>query len=130
MTPDSDSPLQASDFDELDAILVDLASRDDAVPPWEFLEGAMAALICTRRPIEASEWMPALLGTGPLPTVPHGDGTHFPSTDRYERQRWVRGTGNINECRTTVRRDLPLDRCCRSACECNSEAGIIASTDR
>ena len=85
MTPDSDSPLQASDFDELDAILVDLASRDDAVPPWEFLEGAMAALICTRRPIEASEWMPALLGTGPLPTVPHGDGTHFPSTDRYER---------------------------------------------
>lgn len=97
MTPDSDSPLQASDFDELDAILVDLASRDDAVPPWEFLEGAMAALICTRRPIEASEWMPALLGTGPLPTVPHGDGTHFPSTERYERfmALWARREAEV-----------------------------------
>lgn len=50
------------DFDALDAILDDLRTRLDEVPQWEFCEGFMAALICCRRTIPASEYMGALLG--------------------------------------------------------------------
>jgi uncharacterized protein len=49
-------------FDELDAILDDLRSRYDETPQWEFCEGFMAALICSRRAIPASEYLPVLLG--------------------------------------------------------------------
>lgn len=85
MTTDSDSALQASDFDELDAILDELAALGGDVPPWEYLDGALTALVCTRRPVPPAEWLPVLLGTGPLPTVPHPEGVHFPNTARYER---------------------------------------------
>ena len=77
--------LDHDDYDALDAILDDLRTRGDEVPQWEFCEGAMAALLCTRRPIEAAEWLPVLLGTGPLPTAPQEDGTHFGNTAQYER---------------------------------------------
>ena len=49
-------------FDELDAILDDLRSRYEETPQWEFCEGFMAALICSRRAIPASEYLPVLLG--------------------------------------------------------------------
>ena len=49
------------EFDELDAILQDLRTRNDETPQWEFCEGFMAALICCRRVIGASEYLPALL---------------------------------------------------------------------
>lgn len=65
VTPsDLDRPLQAEDFDTLDAILDDLRTRDDEVPQWEFCEGALAALLCTRRLIMPSEYLPVLLGEG------------------------------------------------------------------
>jgi uncharacterized protein len=54
--------LKTVDFDELDTILDDLRSRDDETPQWEFCEGFMAALICCRRVIHASEYLPVLLG--------------------------------------------------------------------
>ncbi len=80
------TPLEASDFDALEDILDDLRTRGDEVPQWEFCEGALAALLCTRRAIDAKEWMPVLLGTGPLPTAPQDDGgTHFANTAQYER---------------------------------------------
>ncbi len=56
------TPLDSADYDALEDILDDLRSRREDVPQWEFLEGAMAALICTRRLIMPSEYLPALLG--------------------------------------------------------------------
>ena len=53
--------LTAEDFDALDDILTDLRSRSDEVPQWEFCEGFIAALICCRRLIMPSEYLPVLL---------------------------------------------------------------------
>jgi uncharacterized protein len=61
-TPTDLSPLDGPDFDALEDILDDLRSRGEDVPQWEFLEGAMAALLCTRRLILPSEYLPVLLG--------------------------------------------------------------------
>ena len=49
------------DFDQLDTLLDDLRTRFDETPEWEFCEGFMAALICCRRVIHASEYLPVLL---------------------------------------------------------------------
>jgi uncharacterized protein len=49
------------EFDELDAILDELRTRNGETPQWEFCEGFMAALICCRRVIEFSEYLPELL---------------------------------------------------------------------
>jgi len=83
-TPDP-TPLQPEDFDALDAILDDLRTRDEEVPQWEFMEGALAALVCTRRAIEPAEWLPVLLGTADLPTLPQSEGTWFANTAQHER---------------------------------------------
>jgi uncharacterized protein len=55
------APLPPEAFDELDAILDDLRSRYDETPQWEFCEGFMAAVICSRRPIGADEYLSVLL---------------------------------------------------------------------
>ena len=60
------------EFDELDAILTDLRTRNDETPQWEFCEGFMAALICSRRTIHSAEYLPVLLGFDPA---------HPPTTD-------------------------------------------------
>ncbi|MEO6971906.1 MAG: UPF0149 family protein [Rhodoferax sp.] len=62
--PDAGAALDSQAFDELDALLDELRTRNDETPQWEFCEGFMAALICCRRPIAASEYLPVLLGTG------------------------------------------------------------------
>jgi len=54
--------MTSDDFDALDVILDDLRTRDDETPQWEFCEGFMAALICCRRLIPPSEYLPELLG--------------------------------------------------------------------
>ena len=56
--------MSAAEFDELDGILDDLRSRHDETPQWEFCEGMMAALICCRRVIAPSEYLPVLLDIG------------------------------------------------------------------
>jgi len=58
-------PLGPQAFDELDAILDELRSRDEEVPQWEFCEGYMAALVCCRRAIPVDEYLPVLLGCEP-----------------------------------------------------------------
>ena len=64
--PDTrDGEMQPGEFDELDAILEDLRTRNDETPQWEFCEGFMAALICCRRVIGASEYLPELLDIDP-----------------------------------------------------------------
>ena len=57
------------EFDEIDAILDEMRTRFEETPQWEFCEGFMAALICCRRPIAPSEYLPVLLGIG------NGEGT-------------------------------------------------------
>lgn len=65
MNPKTDTPsLAPEDFDALDAILDDLRTRFDETPQWEFCEGFMAALVVSRRPIPASEYLPVLLDIG------------------------------------------------------------------
>jgi len=51
-------------FEEIDAILDDMRQRFDETPQWEFCEGFMAALVCCRRAIAASEYFDVLLAVG------------------------------------------------------------------
>ena len=60
-------PLGPDDFDALDRALDAMREHDEEIPQWEFCEGFMAALICTRRVIEPSEYWPVLLGDGFVP---------------------------------------------------------------
>lgn len=85
--PDAAGPLDAPAFDELDAILDELRARNDETPQWEFCEGFMAALICCRRPIAASEYLPVLLGTDEAPV---GDAAADGSfADAAQQQRFM-----------------------------------------
>jgi uncharacterized protein len=63
--------LEAEDFDEIDAILDEMRSRYDETPQWEFCEGFMAAVICSRRTITASEYLQALLGVEDVVALAH-----------------------------------------------------------
>lgn len=112
MTPDSPDALQGTDFDELDQILDGLATQGGDVPPWEYLDGALAALVCTRRPVPPTEWLPILLGTGPLPTVPVPEGVHFPSTAVYERflALWTRREAEVRTALGTEVKSLDDER--------------------
>ena len=86
--------LEAEAFDELDLILDDLRTRLDETPQWEFCEGFMAALVCSRRPISAAEYIPVLLDTPAEGEAPAPDGGSFASAGQRERflqlwkQRW------------------------------------------
>ena len=55
-------PLGAEDFDAQDAVLDALREHDDEIPQWEFCEGFLAALICSRRRIAPDDYWPVLLG--------------------------------------------------------------------
>lgn len=60
----ANEPLSPEEFDEIDAILDELRTRYDETPQWEFCEGFIAALICCRRVIMPSEYLPVLLAIG------------------------------------------------------------------
>jgi len=62
-----DEPLGPDDFDALDNALDAMRDADDETPQWEFCEGFMTALICTRRTIAPAEYWPVLLGDGFAP---------------------------------------------------------------
>ena len=63
MTAAADTtPLGPDDFDAQDAELDDLREHDDEIPQWEFCEGFLAALACTRRAIAPAEYWPVVLG--------------------------------------------------------------------
>lgn len=70
------------DFEALDNILDDLRNRIDEVPQWEFCEGFIAALICCRRDIPASEYFGALMGADDGGAF---DATLFASAEQYEQ---------------------------------------------
>jgi uncharacterized protein len=60
-SPDT-APLTPDDFDAQDAELDLLREHDEEIPQWEFCEGFLAALVCSRRAIAPGEYWPVLLG--------------------------------------------------------------------
>ena len=90
-----DSFLEVEAFDELDAILDELRTRYDETPQWEFCEGFMAAVICTRRVIPVAEYLSALLGTPDQGQAPEPDAGSFLDAAQQARfmalwhQRWA-----------------------------------------
>jgi uncharacterized protein len=80
--PDTDTPLGPEDFDAQDAELDALREHDEEIPQWEFCEGFLAALVCSRRTIAPDEYWPVLLGDGFRPA------THMEFVWRW-RRRWA-----------------------------------------
>ena len=86
--------METEAFDELDAILDDLRGRFDETPQWEFCEGFMAAVICSRRPIPVGEYLPMLLGMPEGGEAPDEDSGSFASEEQEAHflalwnQRW------------------------------------------
>jgi uncharacterized protein len=91
-TPDSIATgMSGEDFDALDDILDDLRTRYDETPQWEFCEGFMAALICCRRLIMPSEYLPVLLATegdGEEPAGAFADDAQFERFMTLWTRRW------------------------------------------
>ncbi|QNP50275.1 UPF0149 family protein [Diaphorobacter aerolatus] len=56
--------LSSEALDELDAVLEDVRERSEETPQWEFCDGFLTALVCTRRTVPVTEWLPMLLGSG------------------------------------------------------------------
>jgi uncharacterized protein len=95
--------VSADEFDEIDAILDELRTRDDETPQWEFCEGFMAALICCRRPIPPAEYLPVLLGNG----AEDSDG-EVSFADAVQQQRFMElWTRRWNEVVTAL--DTPIE---------------------
>ena len=94
VTPMDTPWMEVEAFDELDAILDDLRSRYDETPQWEFCEGFMAAVICSRRPIAQDEYLSVLLGTAAEGEVADDESGSFASDAQQGRfltlwnQRW------------------------------------------
>lgn len=65
--------LSADELQELDDLLDDLRQRAEEIPQWEFCDGFLTALVCTRRPIPAAEYLPMLLGDGAALDVAEGE---------------------------------------------------------
>jgi len=82
-----DQPLTVDDFEALDVILDDLRQQDDEVPQWEFCEGALAALLCTRRLILPSEFLPVLIGVSDDAQPGEEGGARF--ADAAQAQRFL-----------------------------------------
>ena len=78
-TPELDAPaagapaLGADELNALDELLDDLRARSEEVPQWEFCDGFLTALVCTRRAIPPGEYLPMLLGDGEIVDVAPGE---------------------------------------------------------
>lgn len=80
--PHTIASLTPEDFDAQDEVLDALRAQDDEVPLWEFCEGFLAALVCTRRSIGPDEYWPVLLGDSFRPMA------HMEFVERWLR-RWA-----------------------------------------
>jgi uncharacterized protein len=81
-SPPDPKPLGPDDFDAQDAELDALREHNEEIPQWEFCEGFLAALVCSRRPIAPEEYWPVLLGDGFNPVA------HMEFVWRW-RRRWA-----------------------------------------
>ena len=70
--------LSAEDMEALDDILDDLRTRNDETPQWEFCDGFLTALVCSRRAVPLAEWLPMLLGEGDEAELELGEGQTLP----------------------------------------------------
>jgi uncharacterized protein len=75
-------PLTADDYDAQDAELDILREQDEEIPQWEFCEGFLAALVCSRRDVPPEEYWPVLLGEAFSPM------SHMEFVWRW-RRRWA-----------------------------------------
>ncbi|MDF1486111.1 UPF0149 family protein [Ramlibacter sp. H39-3-26] len=62
-TPPAGGQLGPDDFDTLDALLDAMRADDVETPEWEFCEGFLAALVCSRRAIAPEEYWPVLFNS-------------------------------------------------------------------
>jgi uncharacterized protein len=76
------APLGPDDFDAQDDVLDALRQDNEEIPQWEFCEGFLAALVCSRRPVPPEEYWPVLLGDGFKPMA------HMEFVARWKR-RWA-----------------------------------------
>ena len=90
------APLSPEEFDEMDAILDDLRTRYDETPHLEFCEGFMAALICCRRLILPSEFVPVLLAVGVNGEVDEGSFADDAQLSRF-MALWTRRWNEVSE---------------------------------
>ena len=74
--------LSNEDLQELDELLDSLRARSEEVPQWEFCDGFLTAVVCTRRAITVGEWLPMLLGDGEDLQV--ADGQPLPKLEVFE----------------------------------------------
>lgn len=56
--------LNETALQELDDLLAELRENHEEIPQWEFCDGFLTAVACTRRPIGVHEWLSMLLGDG------------------------------------------------------------------
>ena len=70
---DLEPALDADRLEELDDLLDDLRTRGEEIPQWEFCDGFLTALVCTRRAIAPAEYLPMLLGDGTSLEVAPGE---------------------------------------------------------
>ncbi len=67
-TPSDDNPsadlddVTSATLDTLEDVLDAVRERHPDTPQWEFCEGALTALLCTRRAVGEDEWLPFLFG--------------------------------------------------------------------
>ena len=73
--------LSNEELQELDELLDSLRERSEEVPQWEFCDGFLTAVVCTRRPIPVGEWLPMLLGDGEALDV--ADGQPLPQLEVF-----------------------------------------------
>jgi uncharacterized protein len=106
-------PLEPEAFDELDAILDDLRSRYDETPQWEFCEGFMAAVICSRRPIDAEEYLPVLLAVPAKGEAADPEGGTFADDAQEARfmQLWSQRWAEVSAALDSEVDSLEDDRC-------------------
>jgi uncharacterized protein len=90
------TPLSPDEFDGIDDILDDLRLRYDETPQWEFCEGFMAALICCRRPIAPSEYLPVLLDIG-APGEAHEGSFADEAQEQNFMELWTRRWNEVVE---------------------------------
>ena len=81
-TDTAEHALSNDDLQELDTLLDALRERSEEVPQWEFCDGFLTAVVCTRRPISVGEWLPMLLGDGEDLEV--ADGQPLPKLEVFE----------------------------------------------
>ncbi len=89
MTHDADASPASPDPDDEDPVGATLGALEDALdalrerhpedtPQWEYCEGVLTALLCTRRAVPPDEWLPMLFGpSGGAIFASEGERTHF-----------------------------------------------------